>query len=97
MHVDRLYHATCDLVSAHVYTATHLVRVGGGRVYEIKTLHINLAPEEGEGRLFKGAYNRASTVHVHHDHTVYMCICTHLAGKSSAILSTNFSGNCVLM
>ena len=32
-----------------------LVRVGGGgRVYEIKTLRSNLAPEEGGGRLFKG-------------------------------------------
>ena len=27
---------------------------GGGRVYEIKTLRSNLAPEEGEGRLFEG-------------------------------------------
>ena len=27
---------------------------GGGRVYEIKTLHSNLAPEEGGGRLFDG-------------------------------------------
>ena len=25
---------------------------GGGRVYEIKTLRSNLAPEEGGGRLF---------------------------------------------
>ena len=34
-----------------------LVRVGGwggGRVYEIKTLRSNLAPEEGGGRLFEG-------------------------------------------
>ena len=31
-----------------------LVRVGDGRVYEIKTLRINLAPEEGGGRLFEG-------------------------------------------
>ena len=33
-----------------------LVRAGhgGGRVYEIKTLRSNLAPEEGEGRLFEG-------------------------------------------
>ena len=30
------------------------VRAGGGRVYEIKTLRSNLAPEEGEGRLFEG-------------------------------------------
>ena len=27
---------------------------GGGRVYEIKTLLSNLAPEEGRGRLFEG-------------------------------------------
>ena len=27
---------------------------GGGRVYEIKTLRSNLAPEEGRGRLFEG-------------------------------------------
>ena len=26
----------------------------GGRVYEIKTLRSNLAPEEGRGRLFEG-------------------------------------------
>ena len=31
-----------------------LVGAGGGRVYEIKTLCSNLAPEEGEGRLFEG-------------------------------------------
>ena len=34
-----------------------LVRAGGGggeRVYEIKTLCSNLAPEEGGGRLFEG-------------------------------------------
>ena len=33
-----------------------LVRVGGGggRIYEIKILRSNLAPEEGEGRLFEG-------------------------------------------
>ena len=41
-----------DLVSAR------LVRGGGGggggRVYEIKTLRSNLAPEEGRGRLFEG-------------------------------------------
>ena len=30
-----------------------LVRAGR-RVYEIKTLRSNLAPEEGEGRLFEG-------------------------------------------
>ena len=40
-----------------------LVRAGGGVcVYKIKTLRSNLAPEEGGGRLFEGAYNRASTV-----------------------------------
>ena len=27
---------------------------GGGRVYKIKTLRSNLAPDEGEGRLFEG-------------------------------------------
>ena len=33
-----------------------LVRAGGGggRVYEIKTLRSNLAPEEGGGHLFEG-------------------------------------------
>ena len=31
-----------------------LVRAGGGCVYEIKTLHSNLASEEGGGRLFEG-------------------------------------------
>ena len=50
-----MYIAYCarDLVSAR------LVRAGGGgggggRVYEIKTLRSNLAPEEGRGRLFEG-------------------------------------------
>ena len=44
-----------DLVSARAYIYG-LVRAGGGggRVYEIKTLRSNLAPEEGEGRLFEG-------------------------------------------
>ena len=51
-----------------------LVRAGGGAcVYEIKTLHSNSALEEGGGRLFEGAYNRASTVvaecRVHVDRT----------------------------
>ena len=35
---------------------------GGGRIYEIKTLCSNLAPEGG-GIYSRGAYNRASTVH----------------------------------
>ena len=51
MHVDSISRAR-DLVSAR-----GLVRVGGGgggRVYEIKTLRSNLAPEEGGGRLFEG-------------------------------------------
>ena len=44
---------TRDLaVSARVYTYTDQSR--GGRVYEIKTLRSNLAPEEGGGRLFEG-------------------------------------------
>ena len=34
---------------------------GGGRVYEIKTLRSNLAPEEEEGVYSRGEYNRAST------------------------------------
>ena len=43
----------------HVYRVSRtciygLVRAGGGRVYEIKTLRSNLAPEEGGGRLFEG-------------------------------------------
>ena len=46
----------------HVYRArvTYIVRRGlvraggGGRVYEIKTLYSNLAPEEGGGHLFEG-------------------------------------------
>ena len=45
----------------HVYRARviyivrrGLVRAGGGRVYEIKTLRSNLAPEEGGGRSFEG-------------------------------------------
>ena len=41
----------------------------GGRVYEIKTLRSNLAPEEGGGRLFEGAYNRVSTVLMHGAYT----------------------------
>ena len=39
-----------DLVSARLVRAGG----GGGRVYEIKTLRSNLAPEEGRGRLFEG-------------------------------------------
>ena len=50
MHVYRVSR-TRDLVSARVYTDQSR---GGGRVYEIKTLRSNLAPEEGEGRLFEG-------------------------------------------
>ena len=37
-----------DLVSARGLVS------GGGRVYEIKILRSNLAPEEGGGRLFEG-------------------------------------------
>ena len=51
MHVYRVS-CTRDLVSARVYTYTDQSR--GGRVYEIKTLRSNLAPEEGGGRLFEG-------------------------------------------
>ena len=53
MYVD-LYRAR-DLVSARVYIYSQ-VRAGGagGRVYEIKTLRGNLAPEEGGGCLFEG-------------------------------------------
>ena len=52
MHVYRVSR-TRDLVSARrVYRSTDQSR--GGRVYEIKTLRSNLAPEEGEGRLFEG-------------------------------------------
>ena len=29
---------------------------GGGRIYETKTLHSNLAPEEGGGRFFEGGH-----------------------------------------
>ena len=32
-------------------------RGGGGRVYEIKNPHSNLAPEEGGGIYLRGAYN----------------------------------------
>ena len=60
MHVYRVR----DLVSARVYIYTHTCSQnrGGGRVYEIKTLRSNLAPEEGRGHLFEGAYNQANTV-----------------------------------
>ena len=47
MHVYRacvIYVVRCGLVRAG----------GGGRVYEIKTLCSNLAPEEGGGHLFEG-------------------------------------------
>ena len=55
MHVYRVSR-TRDLVSARVYTYTDQSGGGGGRVYEIKTLRSNLAPEEGGGggRLFEG-------------------------------------------
>ena len=46
-----------DLLSACVYTAywpSRSASGGGGRVYKIKILRSNLAPEEGEGRLFEG-------------------------------------------
>ena len=50
MHVPYRVSRTRDLVSARrVYTDQ-----SRGRVYEIKTLRSNLAPEEGEGRLFEG-------------------------------------------
>ena len=42
-----------DLVSARVYIYGAGGGVGG-RVYEIKTLRSNLAPEEWGGHLFKG-------------------------------------------
>ena len=41
------------LVGARAYTASSELGGGGGRVYEIKNLCSNLAPEEGEGRLFE--------------------------------------------
>ena len=48
---------------------------GGGRVYEIKTLRSNLAPEEGGGGVYsRGAYNRASTVIT----SQTLCTCIHL-------------------
>ena len=49
-----MYIAYCarDLVSARIVRAGG--GGGGGRVYEIKTLLSNLAPEEGRGRLFEG-------------------------------------------
>ena len=68
MHVYRVSR-TRDLVSARVYTYTDQSGGGGGggRVYEIKTLRSNLAPEEGGGGgggvYSRGAYNRASTVY----------------------------------
>ena len=49
MHVYRVSR-TRDLVSARVYTDQSR---GGGRVYEIKTLRSNLAPEEG-GAFIRG-------------------------------------------
>ena len=42
---------------------------GGGRVYEIKTLHSNVAPEEGGGAYSRGEYNRASTVYTVYPHS----------------------------
>ena len=51
MHVYRVSR-TRDLVSARVYTYTDQSR--GGRVYEIKTLRSNLAPEEGGGVYSRG-------------------------------------------
>ena len=41
-----------DLVSASVHTTC-----GGGRVYDIKTLHSNLANREGGGVYSRGVYN----------------------------------------
>ena len=55
VHVD-VYRARA-LVSARVYIRPASQSGGGGgggRVYEIKTLRSNLAPEEGGGRLFEG-------------------------------------------
>ena len=43
-----------NLVSARIYTAFCQSVGGGRRVYEIKTLRSNLAPQEGGGRLFEG-------------------------------------------
>ena len=49
MHVCRLYIArACDLVHTYIYGLVRAGRGGGGRVYEIKALRSNLAPEEGE-------------------------------------------------
>ena len=48
---------TRDVVSARICTDQSRGGGGGGgggRVYEIKTLRSNLAPEEGEGHLFEG-------------------------------------------
>ena len=50
-------HACIYIARARAYIRPILVRArarGGGRVYEIKTLRSNLAPEEGGGRLFEG-------------------------------------------
>ena len=49
-------HACIYIARARIYTTytSQSTRAGGGRVYEIKTLRSNLAPEEGGGRLFEG-------------------------------------------
>ena len=55
MHVCRLYIArACDLVHTYIYGLVRAGGEGGGRVYEIKALRSNLAPEEGGEHLFEG-------------------------------------------
>ena len=49
-HVYRVH--TQSSKRTHIYDLSQ--SRGGGRVYEIKTLRCNLAPEEGGGRLFEG-------------------------------------------
>ena len=58
-------HVYCARAQSSKRTCIRPSQSGGGGVHEIKTLCSNLAPEEGGGRLFKGAYNRASTVLVY--------------------------------
>ena len=52
MHDCRSISRARDL--AHAIYIRPIQSWGGGRVYEIKTLRSNLAPEEGGGRLFEG-------------------------------------------
>ena len=49
----------------HARARDLVMACGGGRIYEIKTLRSNLAPEEGGGVYSRGAYNRASTVYIY--------------------------------